>query len=1188
MAKRKWTDAQRDAIGFQGGDLILSAAAGSGKTATLTERIIHLLTDPNIAASLSRMAIVTFTLSAAEELRGRIEAALTEALARDPGNRRLLRELTILPGAMIGTIHSFFLTSLRPYHASLGLPPDAGVLEGAEALLLQQEAMRETLADYFEAPPSHGEEEADFEAMADCLSSGRSEASLDAALLSLHETLLQEGYAPKDLRTWALAAPADPEAFLSSPFGAPVAQRMRRISEHYTRVFSEIMEGLAASEDTVPFLFHAQYERDTAEALGNLSTAPYSQVHAFLAAYEQPGLRLASDKQTDAYVALKTERDKNHFLKEILDLKTRFFDLPPERLAQVIRQNTAVSLAAARVLAAYDDRYTAKKRERGRVDFSDMQQLARRVFCNADGTPTPAALETGSRYDYIFIDEYQDTDRTQDAIFAAIGAGSRRFMVGDIKQSIYSFRGARPELFTEYRSRFERKDGGNAIFMQENFRSDDTILDFANRISEYMFPAGNTPFTEKDALRCGKENGTGGAPVELYLVAPPEEIATDDAEEKPKTRDDYEEEYVAEKIAALLETGKLRDGKPIRPEDIAILLRTKSRAQDYAAALSRRGIASVNNAADPYFSCSEVLLALCLLHTANNPLRDVYLAGAMQSPLLGFTLDELIGIRRGRRDALWYSVCDCAAEKTPLGEKCAAFVKTVEGWRQAARYLRADEILQQILHDTGFLHYRGDADRSNAQIRASLRLHALIRRLTGLLEKSELKAPTAAVNAVTITTIHKAKGLEFPVCFLSDTSKDFYRDDQSGPVLFAPGTGIAAELYDPGGLVRYNTPLHESNALQIEERSVQEEMRVLYVALTRAREQLYITYKSKDPQKKWEEARASAAQTPDAHLLLSVKGAGSWILAGAARNMGADCFRVSVVRPTVFDDSAAPAAAETAPAASPEQQQAWAQIFRERFAFAYPFGHLKNIPAKLTVSALQPDLLNTEEPTAISIDALLSPAEAADDGPGEMPLPEFLTGERPATAAEAGTATHIFMQFCDFEKLHALGAAAELTRLTEAAFLTREQAALVRLDEVERFRTSSLLARMCTASELYREFRFNATLPAARFTIDPILKEQLTASDTRITVQGVVDCMFIDAEGRAVLVDYKTDRLSAAEMADPALAAEKLLPRHSRQLSLYRELCADMLGRPFDEVYIYSLPLGDCIPLPEEAALPVQ
>ena len=264
---------------------------------------------------------------------------------------------------------------------------------------------------------------------------------------------------------------------------------------------------------------------------------------------------------------------------------------------------------------------------------------------------------------------------------------------------------------------------------------------------------------------------------------------------------------------------------------------------------------------------------------------------------------------------------------------------------------------------------------------------------------------------------------------------------------------------------------------------------------------------------------------------------------------------------------------------SPQERQEWRDTFLQRFDFVYPLEHLANIPAKLTVSALKPDILNREEEISLTIDTVWIPARRETK---EIPMPAFFSGEKTAGAAEAGIATHMYMQFCDLRRLMDKGPQVELDLLLESAFLTKEQAELVRLDEIAAFTQSAVFQRMLCAREMYREFRFNAVLPAARFTTDPVLKEKLAASGTDITVQGVVDCMFVDEEGYAVLLDYKTDRLTAAERGNPALAAEKLLPRHQRQINLYRELCADMLGRPFDEVYLYSLVLGDCIPVPQE------
>ncbi len=1180
MAERTWTASQQAAIDFCGDNLILSAAAGSGKTATLTQRIIRLLTDPREEASLSRMLIVTFTNAAAGELRSRIADALTAALAKDPGSRRLLRELTILPGAKITTIHSFFLSSLQPYYAQLGLPPDFSILEEAQAVVLQKEIMQETVDTFFDSPRRADADEAEFEALADCFSGGRDETSLDETLLSLRSGIVSEGYCAADLYRWAEETRAGAGDFLTSVFGVPIRRQMERAGEHFRRVFDQLSVELSACADTEKYSALSLESARLAGELTDLAEHSYNAVRAWLEGFAQPRLSpLKAEKQTEEYVRLKEVRQE--FGDAVKSLRRSFFLPETEEMARLMEQNAAIVRAAARVLSEFEKRYTEKKQELGRIDFADLEVYANRIFCTDTGAPTSAAIETGRQFDYIFIDEYQDTNRIQDQVFSAVSAGSRRFMVGDVKQSIYGFRGACPGVFTHYRTRYEAGDGGQAIFMQENFRSAGAVIDFANLISRYIFAAGDTPFDQNDALVCTKPGAS--SPVEICLVPAPEE-----EEGVPANG---EAEYVAARIQTLLRGETLADGSPVRPGDIAILLRSGRQAAVYADALARRGIAVANSAADPFFACSEVILMLCLLNTADNPLRDIYLAGAMKSPLFGFSLDDLVNIRGTEKGPLWYSVQRTAACATPLGSRCGTFVKQVEDWRTRARYMRADEILQTIVRDTGFLYYRGDDKRSNTQIRRSLKLltshavgcgrqggglHDFIRLLNGLMEQKDSGGQLPAEDAVTITTIHRSKGLEYPICFLSDTARKFNVRGLSDRVLFCPETGPCVKLYDPGGLVRCDTPLRCSAAKYLQERMIQEEMRVLYVALTRPRERLYITCMAADPEQVLEQARIRAAQPADAYELLSCNCLGQWIIDGGARHMDAGCFRFVIGKNAGASVDAVRTKEERTTSSAGEMQM-WKETFTRRFSYAYPLEHLANIPAKLTVSALQPDILNQPEPEGISIDPEPPVRQEPD---AAIPMPNFLLRDGKPTGAQAGIATHLYMQFCDYGRLRETGAAAELALLQKRAFLTKEQAELVRLEEITAFTRAPIFERMVRAREMYREFRFNAVLPAARFTTDPVLREKLALSGTDITVQGVVDCMFIDEKGRAVLLDYKTDRLTAAEKKDPTLAADKLLARHMRQINLYRELCAHMLGRPFDEVYLYSLALGDCISVP--------
>lgn len=1171
MSERKWTKAQLSAIEFSKKNLILSAAAGSGKTATLTERIIRLLKDPESGADLSRMLIVTFTIAAAGELKTRIADALTKALAADPSNAALSRQLSSLEGAHISTIDSFFKSELGPHFASLGLPPDFGVLDEAEAQILRTEAVRDTVQAFFDGKGGVPSEE--FFALTDCISTARNEADLTESLLSIFADLLAYDISADKLRKSADSLEGEADDFFKTEYSAPLKAKLFAMGEHYKSRFDHFVSVLSFDEVTEKYSAEADRLSAICEELISLPEKSFSEALYCFSSMEFPFPRLSPIKKgytSEDYNIFKDIR--SDFKDELSGIKADFFSESAESVSSAMKRTGSCIRTLAFVFEYFTEEYAKAKREKGSVDFSDLGVFARRIFVSPDGTPTAAAIETGKKYDYIFIDEYQDTNPVQDAIFAAVSENAGRFMVGDVKQSIYGFRGSCPELFTSYRNKFEADESlGSAIFMSENFRSDKSVIDFSNAVSRYIFSAGNTPFEKCDELVCSKPGGDSGSLCEVILVERGDE-------ENPLPT---EPECVARRISQLIASERLSNGEPIRPRDIAILLRSGTNADDYVRALADLGISAKNSASEEFFDYGEVLLILCLLNTADNPLRDVYLAGAMKSPLFGFTLNDLVNIRKRTDIPLWYSLCEYCETGTDatLLEKCREFKATVDRWRASGAELYCDEMLRLIVTDTNIRAYSSEGPRTNADVIRSLKiltdharsvagrggcLHDLIAHLNAVIERKD-KMPSASDNdAISILNVHKSKGLEYPVCFICEASKRFNVSDTTEKLLIDRYGKAAMKLYDPAGLVRCDNPLRRSVALQMTMDSVEEEARILYVAMTRARERLIVSVKVKSAEEKLSAATVRSEFALDSYEVTSHKNYGDWIIDALRRGgdgsffiykKGADIKPVKVQR----DVQGA------------EKKSELLELFEGSRDLSYDKEYLFDIPAKLSVSVLKPDILGSdEEKSYIDAPSLIS----MDEKP---PLPAFLSPKREADSAKKGTATHIFMQFCDFEALKKKGAEAELSRLVENEFISKSDADLVRLDEIELFIKSELFERIRGAQRVLRERRFNTRLPAKDFTTDPALKEALAKDNTAITVQGVVDCIFIDADGNAVLVDYKTDRLQKDELENEEKTKEKLISRHERQLKIYAAVCEQMIGRPFSEVLIYSLPLGKAI-----------
>jgi len=1205
----KWTAAQQTAIDYRGRGLLLSAAAGSGKTATLTQRIVKLLTEPGSEAEISRMLCVTFTRAAAAELRERIGKALRQALASDPRNERLTRQICDLGRAQITTIHSFCLHVLRPHAAELGLPAGFSVAQPADVAALARQVMADILSDEYD---NGGEA---FFRLADTLGGARDESSLDDVMLRLADVLTAHGMDADDLA--ALADKMEGTArFFDSPLGAGTRVQTRRFAAHYQTYFASVMEDFAGDEvcEKAFLPMAAAHESLCRALLQACDDGDYGAVRRAFEEYNPPA-RLNTPRKYEAPPEVEFFKNRHTAFKaECKKLREKNFAMTEEETLLSAVRTADICRTASEILRRYYAELGERKRERALVDFGDLEIMAARLLTDDDGRPTEEARSAGQQYDYIFIDEYQDTNRTQDSIFRSLSeGGGARFMVGDIKQSIYRFRGADPEVFAGYRRRWpmigeDASDPeGRSLFMRENFRCDRSVVDFVNLVSRHIFSAGSIEFTPEDELAFAKQIPEG-------YTSPAAEVCLLERETDVPSIE-KEAEFVADRIAELLKKVHLADGSPVRASDIAILLRSPGKdGAAFAEAIARRGIPVQNSTPASLFEEPEVVLMLSILRAMDNPTRDIDLAAAMKSPVFGFSLSDLVRIRRAFAEgSLWDAVRACGEAENPEDElalRCRNFVLRLSDLRTDARGMAADKLLLRLYDETDIARLaEEDPERETHAVRAHLQalydmarqfenrsmsggLYAFLQSVEQSIEENAAESTSAeTADAVQILSIHHSKGLEFPVCFLSRASKSFNKQDTTAAVLFDPAIGAVMRLPDESGIVMCDTPLRRSVAASILDASLEEEMRVLYVAMTRARERLIVTAVVPQPHRLLEEtALAAAHHTPE--TVYRAPSFITWILDSlAAAHRKAEDTSCAAVHVFVSSGEAEKASPEELPepdwahavectpdVPDPRQIEESEEFFARRFAFAYPYAHLSGIPAKLTVSRLAPNILDEEEdPLRTEMNREpLSPRESERNK-----APKFLSGKTEWEASFAGTATHVFMQFCDFDRLAETGAAAERDRLLADGFLTKAMAEAVRLSEIELFCRSALFARIRRAPVVRREFRFNAALPACDFTQDPALSEKLRADGADVIVQGVVDCLFIEEDGRTVLLDYKTDRLTSRERSEPALAAEKLCARHGNQLRYYRSVCADMLGRPVDECLIYSLHLGDSVLVPE-------
>jgi len=1157
-----WTKSQQDAIDIKNRTLLVSAAAGSGKTAVLTARIIKRLTDAENPADISRMLIVTFTKAAAGELRSRISDALKSALRENPENKALKRQYNALNSAKICTIHSFCLDVIRRNFSSLGLSPRIRVADESESKVLCTSLMDAVINQYYDQDAENSDIE-DFAAFSDLFVTDRDD-SLSDILLKIYKKLqtYPEGI---DFLKNASALGGD---FMESAWGIEIKSLISRMCEHYLAVYNDACEFFADGD-----VFEKNYlpsfisDRNFLVKLRSVLDSPYDNIREYLSSYTKLDLGHGVKKvlQNGQVLFFKGVREK--LIKDIKSIREKYFSFDHDRIVDFSIINARLNADTASILRTFDKALTDEKKKRGIIDFSDLERLCYSLLIE-DGKRTAIAEEIAQSIDEIYIDEYQDTNELQDGIFAAISNPRNRFMVGDIKQSIYGFRGALPNIFSSYRDRFPVYDGSESdsstVFLSDNFRCDKPVIEYSNLIFDKLFTntSSNLTYYPSDRLKFSKVvDKEDFHRVETVIV---EEGDGDDEY-------DSEADYVVSRINELLDVG-------YRPSDIVILLASPSSdAERFENALKDINIPFYSDVKRSFFENAEILLMLCLLNCIDNPTRDIYFAGALKSPIYNFSLNELVEIRKERDNCSLYEAFIAYSERTE-SPKCKYFLEKLDSYRKFSRAQAVDKLIWHIYRDTSLLSLVYDNTESGKSRlrRANLMLlydyarkfesssfkglNNFIAYLNDIISENDkfedAKTSSESENVVRIMSIHQSKGLEFPVCFLCGCNKGFNYIDSRNDIVFTRKLGLSTRIRDESGFIRYDTPIRAAVSLEITRNTIDEQMRVLYVALTRARERLIVTARAKDASKFLEEIRLSSSYISNYSLSQNPSYI-KWILSALYTSEYDDCCIIKTADNDFSDDDQKSDACEIPDEEDPASYHQLREEIERRFRFKYKYSDSVDIPAKLSVSHLYPTILDDEE--VVESDVLTHMKER----------PSFLDRSQcKESASEKGTATHVFMQFCDFKNTELNGAKEELSRLIVGKFIAPHYADLVYLDHVDAFFKSSIYKRVKDAQRIHRETRFNISLPAADFTEDKHKKELL--KDESILVQGVMDLIFLDQNDKFVLLDYKTDKIPYQIRNDLGAVKDFLSERHSLQLSYYKTACERLFMRKVDEVYVYA------------------
>ncbi len=1151
MAETKWTEAQRDAISARRGTVLVAAAAGSGKTAVLVQRAMERLTDPQAPLPADRLLIVTFTKAAAQEMRARLEQSLFQRMRENPKDPVLRRQSLLLPQAHIGTVDSFCAEMVREFFHLLGIAPDFKILSDKREEELAAQALEEAMQAAFETGEALE--------LADAFTGERDDRRLMNMVRTLYRFMQSHPFPEK----WLEEKAAQYETGDASPWEKAVLSYARETAAYCAGLLGAGIEAAAwdvkLEENFAPVLMEDR--RSLLELAKACEKGAWDEAvrlrEAFAPARRKP---LRGYKEDPLFCRLEACREE---VKKALEPLARCLCCEAEDNRRELLATAPLMRSLQALTLDFSRRYREKKRERDFLDYSDLEHLAIELFCREDGSPTPAAREVAERFGEIMIDEYQDINEVQDSLFRAVSKGEKNlFMVGDVKQSIYGFRRAMPEIFLRRRDDFplydRQRDAYPAtIVLDRNFRSRREVTETVNFVFSQLMSkaAGDIDYTGAERLVCAAPyEDKPGCETELLLI-----------DRMGDTAEAAEAAAIAGKIREMLDAGftvTTKDGeRPAQWGDFCILLRSANKyAHSYARELCALGVPARASSGGGFFAAREVQGVLSLLRVIDNPNQDIPLLSVLMSPLYGFTPDDCARLRGKDKKPSLYICLLRAAHSDP---RCRRVIEEVGELRSLSATMPADGFLSLLYGRTGWPDMVLAMEEGPGRLE-NLRLleryakeyessgyHGLsgfVRFLDRLrdsgsdLQAAELQPEDG--SAVSIMSVHRAKGLEFPVCIVAGCGRNFV-NDQREDILLHPALGLGVKLKDPEHSARYTTTAREAIALESARSAAAEELRVLYVAMTRAKEKLILVGSGEKMAGKVEKLcmrAAGAGVTP--YLVRMAKNALEWLIlcalhhpdgAGLRKAAGAEELPVNLDSFTPWrirleaHTPQPPQPEEAPPPPQPPDLDMLARL-RESAEFYYPHAGQMDIPAKVAASKL-----------------------AAEEGAGELGLsrPAWL-GEKGMTPAERGIALHEFMQFADFPSA-AADPEGELRRLVEKAWLTPEQGEAVDIHRVRAFFQGELGRRVLASREVIKEKRFTVIVP-------PEMVREGMESGEEVVLQGAVDCVFSEG-GRLHIIDFKTDRVDAVE---------ELWQRYERQIRLYAYAMEQACGCQVGDLILYS------------------
>lgn len=1176
----KFTEEQQRAIDDRGGPLLVSAAAGSGKTRVLVERLLNLVMAEGSTCDIDSFLIITYTNAAASELKGKILDLIYERIAADPENRRLRRQADICGRAQISTIHGFCSSVIRENAHMLDLSPGFRVADETESRALLEDVLSDMLEEEYSAM------DPGFLSLADTIGAGRDDSTLCSVIIDAYEKLLSHPYPDRWIETQlGELAPKNGKELADSPWGRVIIGKIAAFADYALSVTSELMEE-AAEDEAVKKALGASLETTYSGImrLRDSFVLGWDEIRSALNVEFPRAGRLADEP----YKILKDKRKKlSEDFKKLKDLMHDSAEKCIEDMGKVLPEIRTLFEFVLRL----DKRFREQKKKKGIIDFHDQEHFALEILVDPEtGKPTETAAEISQRFEEIMVDEYQDVNEIQELIFNAVSRdGNNVFMVGDVKQSIYRFRLADPSIFIKkylsYKNAGEAKNNeGRKILLSDNFRSRRGILEGANFIFRNTMSKefGDIDYTEKEALKFAAKDykDRDEADIELNVI----DIANSDEDENDNDPDRTEAEalFAAKRIRELMAVYRVTDGDSARPlkfGDIAIIMRSpNSKSSTWIEKLSRAGIPAQFGSESGFFEAPEISMAIAFAAVIDNPRQDIPLITVLRSPVYGITSQELADIRVEHQNSDYYSACEAYYDKNT---KLTRFMDELREFRAMAEELPSDELLWNVFTKTGFFAAVSAMPGGDKRLRNVIRLietaksveltgykgiYGFVTYINKMMEQGKtlsFEDCGSRSDAVTIMSIHKSKGLEFPVVILADTTRQFNRSDVQIPLLIHAKLGIGANVVDLKRRIQYPTLTKKAIKLAIEKENLSEELRILYVAMTRAKEKLIILSTYENAEKKLSE-RVGKTLPVFPVVMENAKSLADFIMMPAL--MRPECEELR------FGIDAIPASAEGKPWAVKlvkyneadydfESEEKENEIVtsdedykvEQLIDYQYPYEGAELTPSKLTATELKGRYYDEETHEDAET---VEKAKIRLNAPRR---PEFGRSGRRLTSAQAGTALHLVMQYADFTAAaEPSGAAKEVERLRLMKNLTDEEAKSVDPRLISGFLSSETGNLILNADRVWREMKFSLLSDSGDISDYP--------KGEKVLLQGVVDCV-AEKNDRLTVIDYKTDKVD--EKTAPLRAQY-----YAGQLAAYSYAVERILKKPVEKRIVHFISAG--------------